>query len=392
VYSLKGQLTLEYLISFFIFLSLVIYVYYALSSNIPNFVGKIEKENIRSENYQLSELLINDDGEPWNWDEANVERIGLFDNTTTFYIVENDLENNLWGYWKFNEGSGNIAHDSSGNGINGIINGNPIWVDGNFGKALNFDGNDYVSIPSIKITNAITICAWVKIRGWSNYPGIVSEGYATTGGYSIHVRGDYSIWFELDENSGARHYYNPKDTTLTLGEWSFVVATYDGLTQRIYINNEEVGSGLSGTFAIGTVADSVEIGHLPGWGYFNGVIDEVRIYNKALDESEIEDLYTYNILYYAYNISKLNTVSKLKIEELGAICDNSFDDVQDKIGLERPFSIKINYINDDGSRTEALDCGQGTISAQKIKSRITRIVSYNDNGKMKLAEVIFQVW
>ena len=62
-------------------------------------------------------------------------------------IIKN-LQNGLVGYWRFDEGSGSIAYDYSGNGNNGTLINGPTWVDGILGKALEFDGvNDYVNIP-----------------------------------------------------------------------------------------------------------------------------------------------------------------------------------------------------------------------------------------------------
>lgn len=79
MFRLKGQLTIEYLISFVLFIGLISYVYIMYSSNIPNFIEEVEKEDARAKAYQLSEILINDPGEPINWDTGNVKRIGLSD-------------------------------------------------------------------------------------------------------------------------------------------------------------------------------------------------------------------------------------------------------------------------------------------------------------------------
>jgi len=78
---MKGQLTSEYLISFVIFIGLIAYTYFSYSSNIPRFIEEVRKENIRSEAFQLSELIVNNPGEPKNWDDdfPNLRRIGLLD-------------------------------------------------------------------------------------------------------------------------------------------------------------------------------------------------------------------------------------------------------------------------------------------------------------------------
>jgi hypothetical protein len=87
---LKGQLSIEYLVSFGIFVSTAIYVYLLYTSNIPGFLEEIKKENIRAEAYRLSELLVNDVGDPSNWNTrpySEIKRIGLTDqniNQTNF--------------------------------------------------------------------------------------------------------------------------------------------------------------------------------------------------------------------------------------------------------------------------------------------------------------------
>ena len=79
---MKAQLTIQYLASFIFFIGLVVYVYFAYSANLPKYVEEVEKEDIRSKAYLLSELLVNNPGEPSNWDEVipqNWKRLGFAD-------------------------------------------------------------------------------------------------------------------------------------------------------------------------------------------------------------------------------------------------------------------------------------------------------------------------
>lgn len=76
---MKGQLTIQYLASFIFFIGLIVYVYFAYSANIPRFVQEVDKEDLRSKAYQLSEVLVNDPGHPINWDGDSVDRIGFSD-------------------------------------------------------------------------------------------------------------------------------------------------------------------------------------------------------------------------------------------------------------------------------------------------------------------------
>jgi len=85
VVKIKAQLTIQYLASFIFFVGLVVLIYLSYSANIPRFVEEVNKENTRSKAYQLSEILVNDPGEPINWDTAaspnQIKRIGLSDHT-----------------------------------------------------------------------------------------------------------------------------------------------------------------------------------------------------------------------------------------------------------------------------------------------------------------------
>jgi len=90
----KGQLTIEYMFTFIAFIGLIIFIYSQYSSNIPVFINEIKKEDSRSKAYQLSELLLNDPGEPSDWDNDidSSDRIGFSD--------ENENKQNLLSYEK----------------------------------------------------------------------------------------------------------------------------------------------------------------------------------------------------------------------------------------------------------------------------------------------------
>ena len=83
--KIKAQLTIQYLASFIFFIGIVVLIYLSYSANIPRFVEEVNKENTRSKAYQLSEILINDPGQPMNWNNLpknQIKRIGLSDHTT----------------------------------------------------------------------------------------------------------------------------------------------------------------------------------------------------------------------------------------------------------------------------------------------------------------------
>ena len=196
----------------------------------------------------------------------------------------------LVGYWKFDEGFGTTAHDSSGNGLDGTLNGDPEWVIGQVGGALEFDGDDSVEIPHnplLSITDEITITAWTYMSAnASGEMAIVSKG-----GWGAN-----DLPYELTEDAGGVIFWQfyddaGRDTCAPQSppadEWHHLAATYDGQIFKCYIDGELADEwAYAGTMPENTA--SVTIGQRSRGGtYFNGIIDEVAIFNRALGEDEI---------------------------------------------------------------------------------------------------------
>ncbi|MHC4660030.1 MAG: LamG domain-containing protein, partial [Planctomycetota bacterium] len=197
----------------------------------------------------------------------------------------------LVGWWKFDDGSGTTAKDSSRNGHDGTLNGDPQWVAGQLGGALDFDGaGDFVEVPhnpSLSITNEITIAAWTNMRGnASGEMAIVSKG-----GWSAN-----DLPYELTETPGSIIYWqfyddggrdNCAPPSPPVDEWHHIAATYDGTIFKCYIDGQLAQEwGYVGKMPENTA--SVTIGRRSRGGTsFNGMIDEVAIFNRALGAEEI---------------------------------------------------------------------------------------------------------
>lgn len=78
---MKGQLTLDYVLSIIVFITLISYIIFQLLMIVPKFSREVRMQNLRGEAFSISEILLNDPGEPINWDVGTVERIGLLDET-----------------------------------------------------------------------------------------------------------------------------------------------------------------------------------------------------------------------------------------------------------------------------------------------------------------------
>ena len=195
----------------------------------------------------------------------------------------------------FNEGSGTIAFDSSGNNNNGNLVNGPVWVDGKFGKALSFDGvDDYVDIPTFPSLNKknITISFWIKPlnaghgTGWYNSDTIIYIG-GTTSSIKLGYQSTNKIWVDgWLQDSG-------ESGVVPLNTWTHVVFVQTSTSWSIYLNGilsfTRTNSGTSNTVE-GTVIIGSSLGKM-GVYNFTGIIDEVRIYNRALSEEEIQALY-----------------------------------------------------------------------------------------------------
>ncbi|SIO28385.1 Ig-like domain-containing protein [Singulisphaera sp. GP187] len=194
--------------------------------------------------------------------------------------------------YSFNEGTGTTTADISGHGLTGVLS-NATWTTaGRFGDALSFNGtNAMVTVNDnnlLDLTNGMTLEAWVKpaaLNGWTT--AILKE---RPGGLA------YSLYASDNTGRPPAGYIDKSGTdysavgasALALNTWTYLTATYDGAAMRFYVNGTLVRTrALTGNIV--TSNNALRIGGNAIWGeYFNGLIDEVRVYNRALASSEIQ--------------------------------------------------------------------------------------------------------
>lgn len=199
--------------------------------------------------------------------------------------------------WTLDEGSGNVIHDVSGNVNDGELMGGAEWTDGKFGKALDFDGSTgYVEVPfdeSMRVINQgdFTLAAWYK-------PDVIPKKHC------VFQQGDKGgtgrTWLFTHQDAGEIRSYLGGGTTASginaeAGEWhhTAVVVTEGGGTDtvQLYVNGELSGAPFQaamedseGSFFIGCHKDIIDL--------MDGIIDDVVLISKALDEAEVKDLMT----------------------------------------------------------------------------------------------------
>lgn len=205
-----------------------------------------------------------------------------------------DLSQELVAYWKFDEGGGNILFDETENSNDGTIH-EATWAAGKLGSALEFDGvNDYVDCGNMGKPTQWTVVVWIK-----------PTGSLTDGAIVKSRKGNYTEWGPEILKGRLRTYITDEvgDTyqlatssigasELPVGTWSYIGITVDGSYVKFYLNGilhdtitqTKQMTGTSGSLSIGRSGSSNS-------SYWRGTIDEVRIYNRALTETEIKELY-----------------------------------------------------------------------------------------------------
>ena len=219
--------------------------------------------------------------------------IALF--VLTPLVVSADFSQGLVLNFSFDEGSGDVAEDTSGNGHDGVID-KPTWVDGKFGKALQFAGAGSGTFVTVESTDALnvnecTFMAWINAETWEGTRQIV--GKSVHGGCSGRAQyglfsegGTFKLRFETE---GGRADINA-DLPET-GKWLHVAFTNDGEKAVLYIDGEISAEGdIPG--ALKSIDDPLRIAQdcdRPN-NVFTGMIDEVRLWNRALSQDDINIL------------------------------------------------------------------------------------------------------
>jgi hypothetical protein len=227
-----------------------------------------------------------------------------------------DVVSGMVGYWSFDSGT---AKDDSGKGNNGTVHGNPQVVAGKVGLAFDFDGDgDGVEIAhstSLTLPNAVTAACWIFPRATQNaagqdHAGVVWKGNMIGWGadvynFRIATAGDAGLTWG-STGSGVEGYFATANCFVDgLNTWYHVALVEDGSEGRAYVNAvvltdaDVTGGDMHRPSAPLDVWESEPVrigwsqgrdGDLANLVYFDGIIDEVVIYNRALSANDISEL------------------------------------------------------------------------------------------------------
>ncbi|MBI1833213.1 MAG: hypothetical protein HYR90_00080 [Candidatus Andersenbacteria bacterium] len=233
--------------------------------------------------------------------------------------VEDPTPANLLGYWKFDEGQGTSAFDSSGNASTGTLTNTPLWTETvnstttyDNPYSLDFDGtDDYVTagdIAAVDTVTALTVCAWVYHDTATTDDSIVSKTASATlatDGFmlfrddvgSASARTDTYKWGVGDSADGDSVYIEGATNAGTASAWRNVCGTYTASSAtglRLYINGAEDANSPASTSSIAAInggTAAVQVGMISTSSIpFDGKIDDVRIYSSALTSTQIAAL------------------------------------------------------------------------------------------------------
>lgn len=198
----------------------------------------------------------------------------------------------LVGAWGFEESTGTTAADASGKGNSGTINGPLHTAAGKYGSALIFDGiNDWVTVADAA---ALHLSTGMTLEGWVNptagaaggaWRALAVKETATGLAWALYPFGDGG--FPSGHARTSSEQWARGTGALPLNTWSHVAVTYDGATIRTYVNGVQVGTKAQ-TGALVSSTQPLRFGGDAVWPeWFQGTLDEIRVYDRALTAAEI---------------------------------------------------------------------------------------------------------
>ncbi|MCX6345142.1 MAG: DUF5695 domain-containing protein [Armatimonadetes bacterium] len=202
----------------------------------------------------------------------------------------------IFARYKFDETSGTVASDFTGNGWNGTLVNGPTWVAGKYGNAVNLDGsNDYINLPT-GIMSTIDLCTltmWVKLDANNTWNRVFDFGSGT--GVNMFLTPKCSsgaIRFSIKVGGGEQQVNT--SSTMPTDSWQHIAITLSGPIGIMYLNGVEVGRNINMTYKPSSMGNTTQ-----NWlgrsqysdPYYDGLIDDFRIYNGALSADQITQVY-----------------------------------------------------------------------------------------------------
>ncbi len=262
--------------------------------------------------YSFNSLVNKQGNAAWNGTLFGTASTSQTNPTCTTFAADScvNINSGLVAYYPFNGNAG----DSSGNGNHPAFNNATLTADrfGNVNKAYKFNGtSSYMQVPNkttLNPNNTISICSWVKVDGFYQGPchgnWILGKGFQGANNYDLEFTdGPYTngqncsitLADTLHQQFSAWGYsVKPTDPYVQKNKWYYLTYTYDGAIAKLYINGSLISSNSSPGLSFNNTSD-LFIGRYPTGAaalyWLNGVLDDIRIYNRAINASEVAALY-----------------------------------------------------------------------------------------------------
>lgn len=235
--------------------------------------------------------------------------------TGTEGIVADGITSGLVGHWKLDEASGSAVNDSSGYENNGTSSG-AYATSGYVGGARGFNGStDYVSLGNKSILNAtstITINAWINHNsptGGDNSRGIILHkgNYGGgNGGYLLRIDDNNRFLCGIFQGTW---YYPISSFTVSPNQWHMLTCTWDGSVIKMYLDGVQDPSTANASVIMTPNTDNLMLGKssdaTAALGVYKGLIDDSRVYNRALSATEVSTIYRANIFTRSFQVSEV---------------------------------------------------------------------------------------
>lgn len=199
----------------------------------------------------------------------------------------------LVAHYRFDEGTGTTAQDSSELGHHGTLQGGPIWEAGQAGMALRFDGvDDFVAVPdapALDLGAQGSMMAWVRLETLGRWHSVIAKGQANTDpahNYGLEITDTNRIRCILGNGTAALRL--DASVSPVTGQFYHLACTWDGSTVRLYINGT-LDRSTAQTVTPAANSAPLFIGQFGGnVDRLDGTIDEVRLYHRALNAAEVQ--------------------------------------------------------------------------------------------------------
>ena len=295
----------------------------------------------------------------------------------------------LVGYWPFN---GN-ANDESGNGNHGTVNGATLTADRNgvANSAYSFDGdNDWINAEMKQsIKTKFSFSFWLNINEWKE-SGIINSRTSYYNATHFDLFSNYIMICLGKENSDKSLTCENINKKIEINNWNNIILSFDGSNMKVYKNNQLF-------FSITLISNEAFIDKLLDFGrdnwtggkrYFNGQLDDISIYNRALSEQEVKQLYegctketvtssNFNTLMYTTNAPLNLTATPTGGSFSGnGVANNAFNPSKAKLGKNQ---VKYNFKNTTGciDSTDFTMLVVDTVGASCIKYDTVKVNKYD---------------